>query len=306
MRNVTRRYFLNTTIAASTAAMFPLMNCSKSELSFKCTAITDEISPDLDHALKVMQEFGMKHAELRGAWKENVANWSTELTAKVKASLQKHNMIPIALASPLLKCTLPPEGEDKDMWEKEKRKLLNLVRVAHDLDVNMIRVFGFKPVTDLQADYSRILHYLSESVRIAAENGCQLIFENVGGTNFCTTEETLPLFNDITSPAFGWLWDPGNDLRCGGSPYPEAYANMPKNRIVHVHLKDVIFDDGGNGRWAAIGDGQLDITGICRALKKDGYQGFLSLETHYKPEGGTKEDGTRASWKGLQKILTNL
>ena len=35
------------------------------------------------------------------------------------------------------------------------------------------------------------------------------------------------------------------------------------------------------------------LEGIAEALKKDGYQGVISLESVYRPDGGTFEDGFR-------------
>jgi sugar phosphate isomerase/epimerase len=46
--------------------------------------------------------------------------------------------------------------------------------------------------------------------------------------------------------------------------------------------------------------------GQLLALKRDGYTGVVSMENHYKPEGGTSEDGVRRSFAGLEKILAKL
>ena len=34
-------------------------------------------------------------------------------------------------------------------------------------------------------------------------------------------------------------WDPGNAAMRGETPFPNGYAAIPKNRIAHMHLKDV-------------------------------------------------------------------
>ena len=47
----------------------------------------------------------------------------------------------------------------------------------------------------------------------------------------------------------------------------------------------------------------MDYAGQMKALAEDGYDGVVSLETHYKPENGSAEQGSRESFAGLQAIL---
>ena len=61
----------------------------------------------------------------------------------------------------------------------------------------------------------------------------------------------------------------------------------------------------GGYQWAVIGQGDLNYTGQFEALRNDGYQGFVSLETHYIPQGGTLEEGSRACLAALQKMFNN-
>jgi sugar phosphate isomerase/epimerase len=68
--------------------------------------------------------------------------------------------------------------------------------------------------------------------------------------------------------------------------------------VVHVHLKDVDVDDN----WTRMGVGIIDYAGQFRALARDGYDGLLSLETHYElPEGGV-EKATRASLAAIRGL----
>ena len=42
------------------------------------SAFADEISPDLDTQLNVLEEEGIRHIEFRGVWNKNVLNLSNE------------------------------------------------------------------------------------------------------------------------------------------------------------------------------------------------------------------------------------
>jgi sugar phosphate isomerase/epimerase len=56
-------------------------------------------------------------------------------------------------------------------------------------------------------------------------------------------------------------------------------------------------------RWAIIGQGTIDYAGQFRALATDGYDGAISIETHYvHPEGG-KERATYECYPGLITAL---
>ena len=54
-----------------------------------------------------------------------------------------------------------------------------------------------------------------------------------------------------------------------------------------------------------LGTGQMApyLEPIAAGLKADGYDGSISLESVYRPDGGTFEDGFRASVKTLKAIF---
>ncbi len=74
--------------------------------------------------------------------------------------------------------------------------------------------------------------------------------------------------------------------------------------MAHVHVKDAELLASGKYRFIVAGEGEVDYKGHFAALKADGYKGYLSVETHYKPYGGTAEQGTRLSLQGLLKLLS--
>jgi len=66
-------------------------------------------------------------------------------------------------------------------------------------------------------------------------------------------------------------------------------------------VKDVVWEDD-KPKFVYIGDGDIDYVGQFRALEADGYEGYLSLETHYKP-GGAAEEGSRQCLASLREML---
>ena len=70
-------------------------------------AITDEFSFDLDVALDAMAAVGMTGAELRVIGGRNILDLTDEEVDRAVAAVRARNMEVAAIASPLLKCTLP-------------------------------------------------------------------------------------------------------------------------------------------------------------------------------------------------------
>ncbi len=75
-----------------------------------------------------------------------------------------------------------------------------------------------------------------------------------------------------------------------------ASARRPGDRVVHVHLKDA----DAKGNWTKMGTGVIDYAGQFRALDRDGYEGLLSLETHYEVPDGGAEKASRESLAAIR------
>ena len=67
----------------------------------------------------------------------------------------------------------------------------------------------------------------------------------------------------------------------GDVPYPTGYEAV-RPWLKHVHFKDAEVDSQGNRRFAM--HGQIDWAGQIRALADDGYDGYISIETHLRPK----------------------
>jgi sugar phosphate isomerase/epimerase len=71
-----------------------------------------------------------------------------------------------------------------------------------------------------------------------------------------------------------------------------------------MHIKDARKNSQtGKLDWAPVGGGFIDFQGQFQALRKDKYDGTMSLETHYRRPDGNKVESTRESLEGLLKVL---
>lgn len=126
--------------------------------------------------------------------------------------------------------------------------------------------------------------------------------ENEHACNTATAAEAVRTLVAVNVPTFKLNWDSGNSAFRGETPYPDGYKLLPKNRIGHVHCKDVERKADGTFAWQAMGRGIIDFAGQFRALKRDGYRGAGVLETHWRG-AGTPEESTKQSMAGLKDLL---
>jgi sugar phosphate isomerase/epimerase len=112
---------------------------------------------------------------------------------------------------------------------------------------------------------------LPDGVRLALETGTR--------SNTPTVRLALRFLDTLGDERIGVLWDPGNTAFSGfdPSPFPADFA-AGSDRIVHVHVKD----PRGTARYVRLGDGDLPWPQILAGLDAADYDGWLTLETHWR------------------------
>ncbi len=281
---------------------------------YELAVFSDDIHQDLDYALGVVKEFGLQWVELRGAWGKNLLFQSDEELERTISTIHKNGLKVPSVSAPIFKSHLPGHSNAQagEMFNSEARdapeQQIELIRrgahVARLLDTDKVRCFSFwRLQMEPNEFWDEMVRLYQMAVDVAAEEGIILVMENDFETNIGSGELASQMITQIDSPYLRLLWDCGNSYFVGEQPYPAGYE-ISKPWIGHVHVKDAIIEpQTGSPRWVELGTGGIDMLGQLRALKEDGYTGVVSMENHYKPEGGTPEDGVRASFAGLQRIL---
>jgi sugar phosphate isomerase/epimerase len=279
----------------------------------KLAVITDEISQEFEHALDVMSEYGARGAELRGLWGTNIADLDAEQVKRAKRALAERGMTVPALSTPVFKCELVsketaaqgPLHLAKERSLAEQPELLRrCAGLAHAFGTDLIRVFAFwkrEPLTP-EAE-ARIVEAFGDLVKVAEAEGVTLLLENEHACLIGTGAEAARVISAVNSPRLRACWDPGNAFMAGEQPYPAGYEAL-RPHVAHVHVKDAVAANGAEpARWVVVGEGDIDFRSQLAALRRDGYSGWISLETHYVPAGGTTEEGSRACLGALRDLL---
>jgi len=267
---------------------------------FKIGVVTDEISSDLVEAIDIAKSWGLEYIELHSMWGKNICDIDEATLSKVISIVKKSGMTVTNIDSLTLRCSLDNDEE----YSQHIKHLLRSIEIAPLFDTNVVRLFSFWK--EENPNWDHIFEKMELPVKIAEREGIILGFENVSSGNIGISDDLVRLFSHFDSPNLKLIWDPGNAYAAGEkTPFPDGYEKI-KDRIVHVHVKDAIFDEQGNRIWKPIGQGGVDYKGQMKALLDDNYQGVIALETHCVAENGSKIDGTKESFDGLMSVIERI
>ncbi len=284
----------------------------------KLGVITDGISREFEYALSVMNEFDLRQAELQFLWDKEVGdlsdaqlNRAQQLVAahEVEVScISRHVFGGLALSD--ISLTAPAYLAHLDA-------LGRCIDTAQALDCGLVRIMSFKKEMILFGSHGaeewnvaggawdKARELIGEAVQIAEDRGVTLVVET--GNNAITNSAYLAckLIDELGSERLKLLWDPANALYSTEAAYPDGYNALRGGYLGHVHLKDVLVDIAkATVTCRQLGSGQMGpyLTDLATALAADGYDGAISLESVYRPLGGSFEEGFRAS-VGVMKDL---
>ena len=281
---------------------------------FKLSVITDEISQDFGHALEIAsKEFGLGYVELRGMWNKNIINLDEKETAEVRRLLAKFGLHVTDIASPLFKTDWPgapvskfspktPQFGADYTFAQQGEVLERSVAAAKALGTDRVRCFDFWRLEDPKPFREAMDAKLRDTAAQVAGQNITLLLENEFACNTATGAEAARTLKAVQSPNLKLNWDPGNAAYRGEIAFPNGFETIPKERIGHMHCKDVSRKADGTFEWAAMGRGIIDFVGQFRALAQAGYSGTMSLETHWRG-AGTEEESSRQSMAGMKELL---
>lgn len=282
-------------------------------MSIQIGAITDEFSPDIALAAEAMRDLGMKGAELRVVNGRNIMDLTDDELDAALAIVHKAGLQVVSIASPLLKCTLPdapPIDErfqqdvfaSKHSFADQPRLAQRAFEIARRSGAKIVRVFSYWRVVDPPAVFERVVDALQELSDRAAEHDLIIGLENEHACNIATAHDTARVLAAVDHENLKVVWDPANAYVSGEEPFPNGYRVLESSRIAHVHAKDCTLD-GHKPHWCPLGEGAIDWVGQFAALKSDGYNGYIHLETHWAGPQGNKMEGSKICARNLKRMV---
>jgi len=249
--------------------------------------ISDEVSQDLKLVAKFAKRFNLEAVELRTVWNSPPQKLLDRLS-DIRRILKEYDLKVCAIASPFFKADIDSEKE----YNEHIKILKNCIELAKSLDTNIIRGFTFWRKGRYEDYIDTILEKFAEPLEIIEKEGVILAIENEPATFVTNGRYLADFLKRVNSKYVKAVWDPGNDIwdPYNEVPYPDGY-NYVREYIVHVHVKDGL-RKGASGKPepCPIGEGDVDYRGQIKALIRDGYSGYISLETHWRPTAKLSEE----------------
>lgn len=250
---------------------------------YRRSVITDEISQDLDAVLDVARAFKLEGLEIRSIWDTRVDQLDAAAVRRLKDAADRAGLVICGVAPPFYKCDVNSPEERREHLEILRRA----IDVGQRLGTSLIRTFTFwkRDGLTLEAVWDQLIESYQEPAAIAQAHGATLAVENEHSCMVGTGSELARFLDTLNRPEVKALWDPCNAIFADAveHPFPDGYQQV-RDRTVHVHLKDAIRDPGAaKPRLTPLGEGAVDVAGQLAALRRDGYGGFVSLETHWRP-----------------------
>tara|TARA_B110000090_G_C13387458_1_gene448238 strand:- start:611 stop:1474 length:864 start_codon:yes stop_codon:yes gene_type:complete len=282
--------------------------------------ICDGISRDLDHAVDVMDEFGLEYAELQFVGDTEVGDHSKQEIIEIDQLLRNRGK-PVSCLSRHIFAGMTATNRAGDALHSQHMEALKrVIDMAHVVGAPLVRIMTQRKEPILWgkngAERWNVAHgvwnsmppMIAPAVELAKSEGVVLVVETGNGTLVNSNYTARKLIDDLgAKDTLKVLWDPGNNCWCHELAYPDGYVELRGGYLGHIHIKDVQVDTPRSLLAVRrMGEGQLKdlFQPIADALRADCYDGVISFESVYHPGNGNFEDGFRLCVDRFKEVFS--
>lgn len=259
----------------------------------------------LEEILKIIKGNGVYAIEI---WPENIpVEEGKELVHKrlyANRDVRKAKKI-LDDAGVKVACVCFGAGFAKELASDRNLFALELARavcVAHELGTKVVNHYCYHVALGDEWTEEYLRGYYGQAIKEAEKYGVYLALENEAHDITKNPLQMKKIVKAMDSPYFKTNYDATNYYQAGYEGFPYSYEVL-KDEIVHVHIKNgcIYHPEHGHAQeyrgehmtgcfageriyYPIASDGAINIDGLIRRLKKDGYQGYCSLEPHTIPE----------------------
>ena len=202
----------------------------------KLGVITDGISRDLEHALRVMQKNGLNQAELQFLWDKEVGDLSADELKKTKQLVDQYDMQVSCISRHNFAGLGVHEVTVGDTnYNHHMNKLKQCIEMAQQFNAPLVRIMSFRKEMVLYGEdgaekwnvsagaWEKLVELMGPVVELAKKENIMLVVET--GNNAMITSCFLgcKLIDDLATEHLKMLWDPANALYCGENPGMETF-----------------------------------------------------------------------------------
>lgn len=285
----------------------------------KIGVITNGISNDYETSCRIMRETGVAYAEIQHVDNLPVENLTTSDALRWKEISKRYDVVPMCITTHAFVGIPVADIEVNDELYRQHLALLrNAIRMAKILGVDMVRTMTFaKTIVTFGAhgaeqwlagqnrSWPKFIQLFRPLAAMAEDEGITLLIETCFNSMNTSASLSKRMIEEVGSPNLKLLWDMANAMYYHEYPTVALYESI-KGVLGHIHVKDVKLDTvNSTVDFCPLGTGDLApyLADLARALRGDEYQGYISLENVYKPDGGDFVDGYRMDMPVLQSIF---
>ncbi|GHT95682.1 hypothetical protein FACS1894141_4750 [Spirochaetia bacterium] len=187
-----------------------------------------------------------------------------------------------AIEAGLIRCTevYGPGLPNIPVKIADVRDMAGMFEIAQDMESPLVVITGRGRNKDDPHALDNCVEFLNElAKRAEAYDGIRLALEPHYNSQVMTLEDYRYIFQRVTSPKIGITVDTGHFHAAGVNTI--EFIKEFGNKVLNVHLKDHI-----GTQSVSIGEGEIDLKGIVKALDGIGYEGALAIEI--EPEDHSK------------------
>ena len=281
--------------------------------------ITDGISRDFERALEVMKEAELEYAELQFLWDKEVGDLDDAEMARARTLVESYGVQVSCISRHNFAGMLVGETEVGDAnHAKHMGGLRRCIEMAKGFGTHLVRIMSFRREMILfgrrgadhwivsKGAWDKLLKLLEPAVQLAEDEGVTLVLETGNNAMVPSGHLGRKLIDTLGSSRLKILWDPCNSLYANEPTYPDGYKALGVDGLGHIHIKDARVDmPKAAVEFCELGAGDMApyLEPLAADLRKDGYDGFISLESVYRPDGGDFEDGFRASVGEFKRLF---
>jgi hexulose-6-phosphate isomerase len=222
--------------------------------------------------------------------------------ADIRAVSDKYEL-PVVSISTSLWWSVNMGSPNKENQEMGRKLLGQQLKCAKALGASGILVVpgGINEEVSIKEAYLNSSELLSSCKDLITKYKISVGVENVWNQFFMSPYDMLVFIDNLDCEYITAYYDVGNVAAFSWSEY---WIDILGGRISHIHIKDFKRSSGFNsgGTWPNLLDGDVNFRKIIPALKKAGWDGYLTAEIS-KPDNQTFEEFYRDTANLEEKII---
>ncbi|WP_317395070.1 sugar phosphate isomerase/epimerase family protein [Faecalicoccus pleomorphus] len=277
----------------------------------KLSIISDQVSQDLEEALKIIVKEGYEYVELHNVFGHSIETCTKEEVEIIKHLLDQYHVKVSNIASTLFFLCPLYQGDEVSLFNpgfysiqgdlKYHLKVLeHACWIANELDCPKIRIFPFrwpdnrKGPYGTKQDFEKIIENIKKALDISKKYHVTLMLENCPYSHLPKGKMTLQVVQAINDPYLKLLWDPANSYRAIRENVPKEYMDWSLEEellhiypyLGHIHLKNYHYVSGLVKPFVHVPllNGDIDYKTLVKSIQET-CDCILSLEPEVDKKG---------------------